>query len=163
MNNEILFRQTKVISKYLILGLMLTASAQAAESCLEISEAQMKQWVSIQPEIPNFTDLLSAKRIIDAERSYALKFKNDKRAHCYLGCRISADVNFETARYAAWQKEYSDATDCNPKTHFEVADYDATIKGAQREVKSPERAGLRKSCTDYCKKNLLNRMNFISY
>lgn len=139
--------------KFILIFVFLLAPNAFAEECLEITEQQMNAWKAVRPDMPGFTDLLKAKKIIDAEKSYSLKLGNDKRAHCYLGCRISEDVNFETADFVAWQKEYNDATDCNQNTHFEIADYDATIKGARRgSSKKLVKIRTKKLCTDYCKK-----------
>ena len=138
--------------KSIFIILFISTNIFAAEECLEISEKQMSEWMSAQPALPDFSFLISAKKIIDAERSYSLKLGNDKRAHCYLGCRIAGEVNFETAQFAAWQKEYNDATDCNTKSHFEIADYEATIKGAKRGSEKPQLRKTKKTCTDYCKK-----------
>lgn len=136
---------------FILIFILALAQPAFAKECLDISEKQMTDWKKVRPDMTGFSDLLNAKKIIDSERSYSLKLGNDKRAHCYLGCRISAEVDFESARFAAWQKEYSDATDCNPKTHFEIADFDATIKGARRGSQKPIQT--KKLCADYCKKS----------
>lgn len=114
-----------------------------AETCLEIPEAQMKEWMNLRPKSPALAFLLKAKKIVDAEKDYALSLGTDKTAHCYLGCRVNGEVNFQTAQFLAWQKEHSDATDCNPDTYFDVADYEATLFGAQ--LASNE-------CVNTCKK-----------
>ncbi len=132
--------------KLFIFLVFFSSISFATEDCLEITEKQMEEWMKIQPELPSFAHLIKAKKIIDAESKYALKLGNDKTAHCYLGCRISESVNFETAKFTAWQKEYNDATDCNSKTKFEVADYGATIKGAERSFTKTAN-----KCATYCK------------
>jgi hypothetical protein len=126
-------------------------STTFAQECLEVSEQQIKQWKTSQPELPDISDLYKAKKLIDAERKYSLKLGGDKRAHCYLGCRISHEVNFETARYAAWQKEYNDATDCDPKSLFEIADYEATLKGASYAADIARKKISKKQCVLFCK------------
>lgn len=52
---------------------------------------------------------------------------NDKWLYCYIGCRIAEETNDDTAKYAAWRKEWKDLTDGDPNPHFEEADYDAMI------------------------------------
>jgi hypothetical protein len=118
----------------------------------------MLEWIEIQPPLPAMSHLRKAKEVIDTEQDYALTLGTDKRAHCYMGCRISEDVNFETAKFAAWQKEYNDATDCDPETHFEVADYDATIDGALKGAANLQKLKAQKICTDYCVKTYLGEV-----
>lgn len=131
-----------------IFTFLLSTSTFAAEDCLEISEQQFTEWKAIKPLTPGLALLLKAKKIVDAEQDYALQLGTDKTAHCYLGCRISENVNFETAKFSAWQKEYNDATDCNPNTYFDVSDYDATIVGAI--FGSQPKQKLRNKCASYC-------------
>lgn len=130
------------MAHFIFLIFFLVAQVFAAQACLEISEQQLQEWTAMKPKTPGLTFLLKAKKIVDAEQAYALTLGNDKTAHCYLGCRIGEDVNFETAHFFAWKKEYSDATDCDANTHFDVADYEATIIGAQASFKP---------CDRYCK------------
>ncbi len=101
-----------------------------AENCLEISESQLNNWLGLRPKAPALAELIKAKKLVDAEKDFALTLGSDKTAHCYLGCRISHAISFEAARYSAWQKEHIDATDCNFQTYFDLADYDATMVGA---------------------------------
>jgi hypothetical protein len=116
----------KIIFSVLILSLQVFAG-----TCLEIPEVEFNEWMKIRPKTPALSSLIQAKKIVDTEKEYALSLGTDKTAHCYLGCRVNAQTNFETARYLAWQKEHSDATDCNTETHFDVDDYEATLTGAQ--------------------------------
>ncbi len=138
------------MSRYLLIILfsIFTVAAQANQPCLEISEPEIQKWMSIQPPMPSFFDLYKAKKIIDAEQKTALKLGNDKRAHCYLGCRISDDIDYQTADYVGWQKEFNDATDCNPNTRFDKADYVATLVGAKKS----KQKNIKSSCATYCKK-----------
>lgn len=140
------------MNKFILFLSFFVVPALASEDCLEITEQQMTEWQSVQPQMPSLPFLFQAKKLIDAERNYSLTLGNDKRAHCYLGCRIGETVNFDTAHFIAWQKEYNDATDCNPKTHFEIADYEATIKGALREGKISVKKKVVQACTAFCKK-----------
>lgn len=54
----------------------------------------------------------------------------DKRQHCYVGCRIAHEVGHDVAVYAGYYKEDKDILDCDPKTHFDLKDLEATIRGA---------------------------------
>ncbi|MBC7420975.1 MAG: hypothetical protein H7328_09630 [Bdellovibrio sp.] len=148
--------QNNIFLKLIFSILITHTSAIAADKCAEISEKQMAEWMDKEPSMPSLSFLIKAKKLIDAKRSYSLSLGGDKRAHCYLGCIISAEVDFETANFVAWQKEFSDATDCTPKTHFEIADYDATIKGAIKgAIKGSEKSLIPKTknlCADFCKK-----------
>lgn len=132
--------------------LMSVGHAVPEENCLEISKQQMAEWNAIKPDMPALTSLWKAKNVIDTERRYSLKLGNDKTAHCYLGCRISDETNTGTAQYVAWQKEYQDATDCNQKSLFEIADYEATLKGARRNTEKAAILSTKKLCARYCKK-----------
>lgn len=114
-----------------IFSILLFASVVNAETCLEIPEAQFNEWVKLRPKAPALSLLIKAKKLVETEQDFALSLGTDKTAHCYLGCRINSEINYQTAHYLAWQKEQNDATDCNPETHFDVADYDATLSGAK--------------------------------
>lgn len=138
--------------RFLVSGLLLIVAPHSyAENCLEISELQFKKWKSLRPEPPGLFYLYTAKKLADNERTFALELGSDKRAHCYLGCRISEKTSFETAKFAAWHKEYSDAIDCNPRSYFEIADYDATIKGALYGADKSVPVKNKTICVEYCK------------
>jgi len=99
----------------------------------------LKQWIKRRPPDPSFYKL---------ERAYAFSyyesglvnrlFKYDKAKHCLVGCRIAQDIDFETAEYAAWYKEYTDLIDCNSKSKFETLDYVFTLWGAYRGTESQD-------------------------
>ena len=94
-------------------------------------QKQISDWRAEAVPFPGPLDAYSAYRIGKDERDFALdRLKNDKKAHCYMGCRISQDVNFATAQWAGWKKEEKDLVDCNPSTHFETMDYQVTVVGA---------------------------------
>jgi len=92
----------------------------------------------------NIVNFIKAYGIYSKEKAKANSFGHDKIAHCYMGCRLSQSINFKTADYLAWYKELKDITDCSMDSHFEDADYVATIVGA--------RAGQDKSiqCEAFC-------------
>lgn len=94
-------------------------------------ESDVSQWQKKQKPQLNVVKLLKAFKIFKAERDKANSFGNDKKAHCYVGCRISQGTDFKTARFVAWFKEIQDLTDCKMESHFEIADYDATLVGAE--------------------------------
>jgi hypothetical protein len=64
-----------------------------------------------------------------------------------VGCRISQEVNYRTAEYVGWYKEDQDIKDCNKSTHFDVADFDATVEGAQMGQSQIDVAGCLQACT----------------
>jgi len=129
--------------KFIFLIILIPLSLIAAERCLEIPEQQMADWKSMKPPTPALGLLLKAKKIIEAEKEFSLTLGTDKTAHCYLGCRIDHDVNLETAKFIAWQKEYNDATDCDVNTHFDIGDFEATVWGTSCNDGQ---------CADFCKK-----------
>ncbi len=150
--------KNKIITTFIVLTFGLVSKTFAIEKkCSEITDQQMAEWMNKQPEMPNIISLLKAKNLIDAEKKYALKLGNDKRAHCYLGCRIGESINFKTAGFVAWQKEYNDATDCNSDTYFEIADYNATVDGAKKGAAKPESSKAQKFCTDYCTQSFFRK------
>ncbi len=88
-------------------------------------------WQKKNKIIPNPFQLARAYGLYKSNKKTATQLKNDKMAHCYMGCRIAQDVDFRTAKYLAWLKEEKDITDCNPNSHFEAKDYEATLIGAR--------------------------------
>lgn len=91
---------------------------------------KVKEWDGKNPGFPGLWDAFWGREIaliikdVWADKGGAC---NDKWLHCYIGCRIAEETNEDTAKYAAWYKEQNDLTDGNADTHFEEADYDATI------------------------------------
>ncbi len=57
---------------------------------------------------------------------------NDKYKHCWVGCQINNYCNAQAVIKAAWYKEWKDLTDCVSGTHFDPADYYATVAGAHK-------------------------------
>lgn len=94
-------------------------------------EGFLADWSRQEPPPANPFFLMKAYGIYNREKAVSLSLGNDKTAHCYLGCRISMDVNLKTAIYVGWLKEQRDITDCNRSSSFETADYDATVHGAE--------------------------------
>lgn len=103
-------------------------------------EALLADWNHQEPAPANPFSLMKAYGIYNKEKSLSLRLGNDKTAHCYLGCRISMDVNLKTAIYVGWLKEQRDITDCNRASRFETADYTATAHGAEMgsSLRAPE-------------------------
>jgi|GEM_PF-1336547 hypothetical protein len=97
----------------------------------KVYQADIDQWQTRAPESPGMAALMKAYNIFTKEKKIADSLKNDKKAHCYIGCRISQDVNFKTAEYVGWMKEDQDIRDCKAGTHFDELDLIATIKGAE--------------------------------
>ena len=105
-----------------------------------------KNWNSQKPVTPNPFQLIKAFATYKKEQSTADAFKNDKAAHCYIGCRIAQDTNYECADYAGWKKENDDLTDCQLQSYFEEEDYLATIAGANAGKDNP----VKNFCIEYC-------------
>lgn len=100
-------------------------------------------WSTFNKSTPDPISLSKAYFVYKAEIKKTEKFSKDKVKHCYMGCRISAEIDLPTAEYVAWNKEQDDITDCKLKTHFEVKDYEATVDGAQHP-------GTALACEKYC-------------
>ena len=106
--------------------------------------AELQRWKALEPKAPSLDQLFRAYEIYKSEKSAAQKLKNDKVKHCYIGCRIAQDLNFESARYVGWYKETQDLEDCKRNTRFEEKDYEATVFGANLQVTGKE------ACVDSC-------------
>ncbi len=113
-------------------------------------EADVHAWKQKQTVQLNVIQLARAYSVYKIEKEKANSFGYDKIAHCYIGCRVSQVTNYKTAQFMAWYKEMQDITDCSLESHFEHADYDATLIGAE--------AGKNKSilCEDVCS-DLINQ------
>lgn len=126
--------------------LTFSLSAQAVEQCWKresnpssgktfISEESWQEslgnWEQKEPETSSLLSLFVGNEVAKRSRKTARKLGSDKRAHCYTGCRISRTVDLETAIYAGWYKEHKDLTDCLKSSHFDPADYDATVVGGE--------------------------------
>lgn len=91
--------------------------------------------------------MLTAYNVFKHERAFALtRFKSDKQVHCYMGCRIAQDANFQTAQWAGWKKEDKDINDCSGNTHFEIMDYQVTVVGAHYGAASSHQDSCVASC-----------------
>ncbi|MGZ3780993.1 MAG: hypothetical protein ACXVCY_10125 [Pseudobdellovibrionaceae bacterium] len=96
-------------------------------------QKELERWALQNPGMPSPLSLVKAYSVYSKEKSKAVAIskKSDKKAHCYVGCRISQVTNYDTANYVGWLKEERDLKDCDPKTHYDEEDYRATLKGAQ--------------------------------
>jgi hypothetical protein len=93
-------------------------------------EADKKVLVAKYPPMPNLFNLQKGYRVGLEESRKAARMRPDKRQHCYVGCRIANEAGHDVAVYAAIYKEDKDINDCNPRTHYDLKDIDATIAGA---------------------------------
>lgn len=105
-------------------------------------------WYFNAPPQANPLALIKAYKLYKIEEANSVKLGNDKRAHCYIGCRIAQVVNFKTADYVGWIKEESDLRDCNLNTRFEEKDYLATRRGAEIGEQQSDPAICRTVCKD---------------
>lgn len=112
-------------------------------------DAALSDWQFRAPTSPGLFSLARAYAVYNKEKATAQQITNDKRAHCYVGCRISQDVDFRTAEYVGWLKEDRDIKDCNKGSHFDAADFDATVVGAQLGQSQMDATG----CMAACKQN----------
>lgn len=105
--------------------------AFAFEECTEEARPVIEDWLKKNPGNVGVFDLYRGLSVANAEsRFVSAKTGDDKARHCYVGCRIATDVNLATAFYAGWFKEQRDLTDCDPGTHFDPLDEEATRRGA---------------------------------
>lgn len=93
--------------------------------------ADKKSLAAQYPAMPNLFSLQKGYRVGVEESRKAARMRPDKRQHCYVGCRIANEAGYEVAVYAAYYKEDKDINDCNPKTHYDPKDIEATIAGAR--------------------------------
>lgn len=106
----------------------------------------VQEWKFREPRNPGIISLARAYAVYSSEKDAAAKISHDKLAHCYMGCRISQEVNFRTAEYVGWLKEDKDIKDCNKNTHFDESDFDATVDGAQRGQSAVDAEACMTSC-----------------
>jgi hypothetical protein len=106
-----------------------------------------------EPYAPSKLVLGYAYWIYTSEEEWAAKYKNsqDKKKHCFMGCRLAKSVSLSTATYLAWYKEYQDLTDCDAKTFFDLEDQVATIFGAEYGVSGA--VADSEDCFNYCNAN----------
>ena len=96
----------------------------------------------------NPIQLARAYQVYVQEKAHSLTLESDKMSHCYIGCRIRQKTDFKTVRYVAWLKEKQDLTDCDPNSHFEIQDFNATILGGVYLVTTAEQ------CLSTCRQEL---------
>jgi hypothetical protein len=108
---------------------------------------ELDNWEEAAPRTAGLLSLWKAYSLFTNEKDMARKMGTDKTAHCYLGCRISQETDYETADYVGWLKEQRDLKDCNINTHFDDLDYKATQKGAELGETQID----AKSCQEACK------------
>ncbi len=104
------------------------------------------RWQQQDPGFGNPLSLVKAYAIYRQEKDYAQKLGSDKRAHCYLGCRIAQETSYKTADYVGWLKEERDLGDCNLKSRYDEEDYRATVQGAQFGENQSEASSCVRAC-----------------
>jgi hypothetical protein len=109
----------------------------------KLYNAHRAYWSTFNKVTPDPISLSKAYFVYKAEIKRTEKFSKDKLKHCYMGCRISKEIDLPTAKYVAWSKEMDDINDCKIKSHFEIKDYEATVDGAQNP-------GSPRVCEKYC-------------
>lgn len=88
-------------------------------------------YFSNRPSYPYYRNAISLNRKMDKYRDNANAFsRNDKVRHCYIGFIVAKNHYYKTAVFVAFYKEAQDVGDANRRTHFEIADKEATIFGA---------------------------------
>lgn len=112
----------------------------------EVYTEHLREWTTLAPASPGLFVLAKAYGIYSREKDFTNKLKNDKRAHCYIGCRLSQEIDYRTAEYVGWLKEDRDLKDCKKATHFDSADYKATRVGATLGESQVDAEGCLKSC-----------------
>lgn len=115
--------------------------------------ADLEALISAEPVRPSYFTLYRAYQLTKAETANARAMKSDKRAHCYMGCRIANDFGTAAAEYAAWYKEHQDLTDCNPGSRFEPRDIEATRIGIRLGEAHAPAADL-KFCQARCRQQI---------
>jgi hypothetical protein len=113
--------------------------------------------LKLEPQQPSYYDQWSGYTVYRDYREQSFKFRGnrDKKQHCFMGCLVANQINYGTAAYMAWYKEYLDITDCNRLTHFDLLDIAATMKGAAHGVITPVNSNAD-VCFDWCANNMLN-------
>ncbi len=106
----------------------------------------LELWDLQEPPSASLWSLFWAHQTYQKELVPTKTLKNDKRKHCYMGCRIAQETSIEVSVYVGWLKESEDLQDCDRKTFFEPLDYQSTIDGALVAMSSLE----SQACMDYC-------------
>lgn len=114
-------------------------------------ESDLAELYSHEPPHPGYPRLYRAYKVYKDAMATQKRFKSDKQAHCFIGCRIAGEVDAETAIYVAWYKEERDLKDCNIQTHFEWADIKATLKGVDIAVGRPDADDYPSLCRKRCR------------
>ncbi|MBX3017354.1 MAG: hypothetical protein KF767_05655 [Bdellovibrionaceae bacterium] len=112
-------------------------------------QADLEALLASEPTRPGMYTLYRAYNLSKAETPNANALKNDKRAHCYIGCRLANDISVEAAEYAAWYKEHRDLTDCQKASRFEPQDILATqvgIRLGEQNVPHADKAFCQRTC-----------------
>lgn len=115
-------------------------------SSQEEYDATRIDWQYRSPGRANPIYLWRAYNLYKKEQQKALALGNDKRAHCYIGCRIAQETDFHTADYVGWYKEERDLNDCKASTQFDELDYLSTVRGAEIGVQQDEGSTCARSC-----------------
>jgi hypothetical protein len=75
---------------------------------------------------------------------------HDKWKHCFYGCALGVTVGSKLGCAAGNKKECDDISDCNPNTHFEIQDAQATCEGAMAGEEIGIRRGWPQECASHC-------------
>ncbi len=101
--------------------------------------------IQMKPGFPDWQTLERFESVSQAASTKAAAItSDDKMRHCYAGCEISKNLNPSAGILAAFMKELKDASDCSSDTHFEFADYSATVFGAT----TPPNTSCQSRCID---------------
>lgn len=142
---------------------LLSSSASAQESCWQQEvnpytkslytqnewQDHVEKWEEHAPSSPSLWSLFKAHQTYKKELSAAEKLKNDKKKHCYLGCRIAQNTSFDVSTYVGWLKESEDLNDCDINTNFEPLDFASTVDGAAFAETNSSPISCFEFCQDY--------------
>lgn len=106
----------------------------------------LQLWDQQQPPQASLWSLFWAHQTYQKELAAAQTLNNDKRKHCFIGCRIAQETSIEVSIYVGWLKESEDLQDCDKETFFEPLDYQSTVDGALVAESSSD----SRKCMDYC-------------
>lgn len=99
--------------------------------------SDLSTWQNLVTPV-NPLQLILAYHVYLQEKQRSLTLESDKMSHCYFGCRMRQRTNYQTVQYVAWLKELRDLKDCDPSSHFEVKDFEATVLGGGIEAPTAE-------------------------
>ncbi len=97
----------------------------------------LSSWQNLATIVNPF-QLIQAYQVYVQEKERSLTLESDKMSHCFIGCQMRQKTNFQTVQYVAWLKELRDLKDCDPRSHFEVKDFEATVLGGRIEAPTAE-------------------------